>query len=154
MHRSRWLAVVAVPLVMLSAEAQQHTDQLYTASRLQLDVTKVLIAEQNAWNHGDMDAYMGFYKDDPATTALLSAPVRGIENIRAAYRLNFPSAASMGTLEETEIEVRALGENYALATGKYRLNRSKKAGGELTGTFAEVLEKTAAGWRVVFSTNS
>jgi hypothetical protein len=37
-----------------------------------------------------------------------------------------------------------------MATGKYHLARSRKAGGDVDGTFTEVMEKTTAGWRVIF----
>ena len=57
----------------------------------------------------------------------------------------------MGQLEQSEVEVRELGADFALATGKYRLNRSKKAGGDAQGTFTEIFEKTAEGWKLVFS---
>ena len=57
----------------------------------------------------------------------------------------------MGTLEQTEVEVRPLGENFALATGKYHLTRAKKHGGDLEGLFTEILEKTKAGWQIIYS---
>ena len=74
-----------------------------------------------------------------------------IDNIRSAYKQNFPNKDSMGTIEDTDIEVRALGDNYALATGKYHLNRPKKSGGAVDGTFMELFEKTQAGWQIIFS---
>lgn len=132
------------------AQAQGH-DQLYTASRLQLDVTKVLLQQENAWNKGDLDGYLARYKDAPDTQAILAGPVRGLSNIRSAFRLNYPNHDSMGQLQQTEIEVRALGEEYALATGKYHLGRTRKAGGDADGIFVEVFEKTATGWQVIFS---
>ncbi len=129
----------------------QQPDQLYTATKQQLDVTKVLIAQQNSWNKGDLDGYLARFKDAPDTEAILAGPTLGLTAIRNAYHLNFPNKESMGALEQTEIQVRELGENFALATGKYHLMRTKKAGGEANGSFTEVLEKTAAGWQVIFS---
>lgn len=133
--------------------AQQH-DQLYTASREQLDVTKVVLAQQHAWNDGNLDEYLKYFKDAPDTTVMLNAPVHGLEAIRNSFRTNFPNKATMGTLEQTEVEVRELGENFALATGRYHLNRGKKEGGPVDGTFSEIMEKTPAGWRIIFSENT
>ena len=45
----------------------QARDQLYTASHQQLEVTKVLLAQQSAWNSGDLDTYTSHYKDAPDT---------------------------------------------------------------------------------------
>jgi ketosteroid isomerase-like protein len=57
----------------------------------------------------------------------------------------------MGTLDESEVEVRALGEDHALATGHYHLTRNKKGGGDAEGSFVDVFEKTPKGWKIVFS---
>jgi uncharacterized protein (TIGR02246 family) len=131
--------------------AAQSSDPLFTATRQQLDVVKIILAQQNAWNKGDLDAYLSHYKESPDTQAVLANLVRGIDAVRSAYKQNFPNKDSMGTIEDTDIEVRALGDNYALATGKYHLNRPKKSGGPVEGTFMEIFEKTANGWQIIFS---
>ena len=131
--------------------AGQAPDQLYTATRLQLDVTKVLLQQENAWNRGDLDSYLSHYKDAADTEAILAGPTRGLANIRSAFHLNYPNHDSMGQLQQTEINVRALGEEHALATGRYHLQRPRKAGGDTDGMFVEVFEKTGAVWQVVFS---
>jgi uncharacterized protein (TIGR02246 family) len=142
------LAICTVPL------AAQQKDQLFTASREQLDVTKVLLAQEAAWNAGDLDGYVSHYKDAPDTQAILGTSAHGLETIRNAFRQNFPSRETMGRLENSEVEVRELGEKFALVTGKYHLSRSHKDGGDATGTFTEIFEKTAAGWQVIFSENT
>lgn len=136
------------------ANAQASSDQLYTATQQQLDVTKILLAQQNAWNKGDLDGYLSHYKDAPDTEAMLSGPVRGLQNIRAAFRANFPNRDAMGELDQSEVAVRALGDKYAIATGKYNLTRSRKSGGDTQGTFSEVFEKTGKGWEIIFSVTS
>jgi uncharacterized protein (TIGR02246 family) len=141
---------LAILALTLPAPAQQP-DQLFTATRLQLDVTKILLAQEAAWNNGDLDAYLSHYKDAPDTQAVLGTPTRGLANIRLAFRANFPNRDVMGTLQQDNIEVRALGENFALATGNYHLTRPKKAGGDASGGFTEILEKTPTGWQVIFS---
>jgi len=114
----------------------------------------VLLAQESAWNSGDLDGYVSHYKDAPDTQAILGTSAHGLETIRNAFRQNFPNAEAMGKLENSEVEVREMGENFALVTGKYHLSRSKKAGGDATGTFTEIFEKTAAGWQVIFSENT
>jgi len=145
------LFALAPALVPVSA---QQPDQLYTASKQQLDVTKVILAQQAAWNTGDLDRYVSFYKDAPDTEAILAGPTIGLAAIRSAYHLNFPNRDSMGAIEDSEVNVRALGDNFAIATGKYHLMRTKKAGGDAIGTFTQVFEKTSAGWQIIFSENT
>ena len=149
----RWIATFILALCVPALAAQQK-DQLFTATRQQLDATKVLLAQETAWNQGDLDGYLSHYKDAPDTQAILGSAARGLDTIRNAFRQNFPNRDSMGRLENSEVEVRALGENFILATGRYHLSRSRKGGGDAIGTFTEILEKTAAGWQVIFSENT
>jgi uncharacterized protein (TIGR02246 family) len=141
------LAATLSPLVGLA----QATDQLYTATHQQLDVAKALLAQQAAWNRADLEAYLNFYKDAPDTQAVLASPVRGMQSIRNAFSVNFPRAETMGTLDESEVDVRALGDGHALATGHYHLTRNKKGGGDADGSFVDVFEKTPTGWKIIFS---
>lgn len=132
----------------------QAPNQLYTASREQLDVTKVVLAQEKAWNNGDLDAYLAEFKDADDTEAILNGPVRGFSAIRAAYHSSFPNKEAMGTLEQSSVEVRELGPSFALAIGHYRLARSRKGGGDAEGNFTEVFEKTDQGWKLIFSENT
>ena len=116
-------------------------------------IRAVMAEQQAAWNRGDAEDFMHGYKDAPDTVAMLNVPVYGLDGIRSSFRANFPDAASMGTLEESDVTVRSMGETFALATGRYKLSRTKKAGGEVSGTFSEIMEKTPEGWRVIFSEN-
>jgi ketosteroid isomerase-like protein len=115
------------------------------------DVTAALTAQQAAWNKGDMQTYTSFYKDAMDTEALLPMPVHGLQSIRNQYAVNFANAEAMGTLEETDVKVRPLGEGFVLATGFYHLVRGKKAGGEADGTFTDIFESTPRGWKIIYS---
>ena len=145
----RTFALLALSFPALAALSQAG-DQLYTATPEQLAVTKVVVAQENAWNRGDLDGYLAHFKESPETEVMLAGPVRGMANVRSAFHLNFPNKDAMGTLEDSEVKVRELGEGFALATGKYRILRTRKGGGNIEGTFIEVYEKTPGGWRVIF----
>lgn len=142
-------ALVAVPLALA-----QSSDPLFTATRQQLDVVKIVLAQQDAWNKGDLDSYLSHYKNSPDTQAVLATLVRGMDNVRNAYRTSFPNKEAMGSIEDSEVEVKPLGDNFAVATGRYHLTRSRKAGGNVDGTFIEVFEKTDAGWQIVYSAST
>jgi len=129
----------------------QSADPLFTATKQQLDVVKVVLAQQAEWNAGDLDKYLSHFKDAADTSIMLAGPVRGMGNIRNAFHTMYSNRDAMGELDSTEIEVRELGENFALATGNYRISRSRKGGGDVRGTFSEIFERTPAGWKVIFS---
>lgn len=144
----RRASAVVFPFLLLTASAQER---LYTATPEQLQVVKIVLAEQAAWNKGDLDGYLSHYKDSPDTQAVLGTLIRGMGAIRSVFKTNYPNRDAMGQLDYMEVEARELGEKFAVATGKYRLERSKKNGGSAEGTFTEIFEKSENGWVVIFS---
>lgn len=130
-------------------EQAQVDDPLHTASRVELDVAKVLLAQEKAWNRGDLEGYAKGYKDSPETLLLGRQVLKGYAQILEDYKHTYPTAASMGTLAFSELEVHPLGESFAICIGKFHLDRSKKEGGPADGQFSLVLEKTGEGWKIV-----
>jgi ketosteroid isomerase-like protein len=131
------------------AQAAQADDQLHTATRVELDVAKAVLAQENAWNRGDIEGYAKGYKDSPETIFIGKQIMKGYAQIVEDYKRSYPTAASMGTLAFSELEVHPLGESYALCIGKYHLERTKKEGGPADGIFSLVMEKTGEGWKIV-----
>ncbi|MGP8260707.1 MAG: YybH family protein [Acidobacteriaceae bacterium] len=148
-------AAWALALVMLlaaggAALAQtQAGDPLHTATRQELDVAKVIVAQENAWNRGDLEGFVKGYKNSPETVFMGKQVLEGYAQILADFKHNYPTAASMGELTFSELEVHPLGERYAVCLGKYHLERPKKEGGGADGSFSMVLEKTDQGWKIV-----
>jgi uncharacterized protein (TIGR02246 family) len=149
-HLTR-LRIAALTLVLLSSAllSAQDTNPLHTASRQELDVIKVLLAQENAWNKGDLAAFASGYKDAPDTLFITHQVSRGFAGLIDEYKHDYPNRASMGTLTYSELEVRPLDENYAVVIGKYHLERGKKEGGGADGLFTLVVEKTDQGWKII-----
>ena len=124
-------------------------DPLHTATRQELDVIKVLLAQESAWNRGDLTAFAGSYKDAPDTLFITHQVSRGYAGLLDEYKHDSPNKAAMGTLTYSDLEVRSLDDNYAVAIGKYHLDRGKKEGGPADGIFSLVFEKTEAGWKII-----
>jgi ketosteroid isomerase-like protein len=47
-----------------------------------------------------------------------------------------------------------LGPEYAIATGRYHLARSAAGGGDATGIFSLVWQKSADGWKIILDHTS
>jgi uncharacterized protein (TIGR02246 family) len=124
-------------------------DQLRTLSRDELDVIKVLTAQERAWNRGDLEAYASGYKNSPDLLFVGRQISRGFGSLVEDYRKNYPNKEAMGTLDFSELEPRVLDEKYAIVLGHYHLERNKKAGGPADGVFSLVFEKTEAGWKII-----
>lgn len=127
----------------------QDLQALTTASREQLDVVKVLLAQQEAWNRGDIDAFAQSYKDAPDTLVVTHQVSHGFAGLVDEYKHDYPTKAAMGTLAFSEIEARPLDAQFAIVVGRYHLDRAKKEGGNADGLFSMVLEKTAKGWKII-----
>ncbi len=144
------LAVVAMALVLTAPFAAFAQDnQLKPVPQEELDVIKVLLAQEAAWNRGDLDTFTQSYKNSPDTLFVTSVVNRGFEGMLDAYRHNYPNKAAMGTLSFSELEAHPLDERFAVVIGKYHLDRSKKDGGNAEGIFSLVLEKTDKGWKII-----
>jgi uncharacterized protein (TIGR02246 family) len=137
------------PALLVPSLQAQEPNPLHTASRQELDIIKVLLAQENAWNAGDLAGFAKGYKDAPDTLFINRQISRGYAGLLDSYTHNYPTRASMGTLAFSELEVRTLDENYAVVLGKYKLDRSKKEGGNAEGIFTLVFEKTDKGWKII-----
>ena len=114
------------PHVLCPISQADQSNPLHTASRTELDVVKVLIAQEHAWNAGDIETYVKGYLDSPDTVFMDKQVTRGYQNILEDYKHNYLTRSSMGTLAYSELEVHAVSETVAICTGKYHLDRSRK----------------------------
>ena len=145
-----WALTLALPFALAGhAFAQEPDNPLHTASRVELDVVKVVVAQEKAWNAGDLEGYVKGYKDSPDTIFIGKQISKGYGQILADYKQNYSSRAAMGTLTFSELEVHPLSDTFAACIGKYHLDRSKKEGGPADGQFSLVMEKTDQGWKIV-----
>ena len=147
-HLLRTLALSLLFVAHAALPGQQQT-ALHTASQQELDVVKVLLKQEAAWNKGDINKFAEGYKDSPDTLFISRTVSRGYAGMVAEYHQNYPTRAAMGTLSFSELEVHRLDDKFAVCLGKYHVERGKKDGGNADGVFSLVLEKTEDGWKIV-----
>jgi ketosteroid isomerase-like protein len=143
------LTALSLALFAPAALPAQQPDPLHTASRQELSIIKVLVAQENAWNKGDLAGYISGFKDSPDTLFITRQIFRGFAGLLDEYKRDYPTRAAMGTLGFSDLEVHPLDENFAVVTGRYRLERGKKDGGNAEGIFSLVFENTDNGWKIV-----
>ncbi len=112
-------------------------------------ITALLNRQAADWNRGDLDAFATGYKNSPDILFIGSTIEHGYAGMLAGYRKHYPTHEAMGTLSFTDLAVQPLDEHFATTTGHYHLQRSLKGGGDASGFFLLVLEKTAEGWKIV-----
>lgn len=120
------------------------------------EINALMQASVDAWNQGDMDGFLLPYLESPQTTYVGSGGlVRGKAAIRERYESSYWRNGTPGeTLRFEGIEVRLLGPENALATGRWMV--ADRASGETTGSgiFSLVLRRTADGWRIIHDHSS
>ena len=91
-------AVVFFTLLTPAVLHAQTPDPLHTASRQELNIIKVLLAQENAWNKGDLTAFADTFKDSPDTLVITHQVSRGFAGLLDEYKHDYPNKAAMGTL--------------------------------------------------------
>jgi ketosteroid isomerase-like protein len=110
-------------------------------------IIAVLDMQGQAWNRGDVAAFMeGYWNSPEVTFAGSSGITRGWQPVTERYRKNYPDQKTMGHLDFSDLEVRSLGKNAALVLGRWHLKRDS---GELGGIFTLVFEQFPNGWRII-----
>lgn len=148
------LLLAATLLVPVRALSAQEGSAMKVLPQTELDVVKVLTAQERAWNEGDMQAFLLGYKQSPETTFIGETVQHGSGNLAQRYHSTYPNRDSMGTLSFSDLEPRVLDERFAVLTGRFHLDRPRKAGGVADGVFSLVLERTATGWKIILDHTS
>ena len=141
------VAVALVATLGLARVAVAADEATAIRAELQREVT--------AWNAGDLDGYLSGYERGATTTMIGRTQLyRGWDAIAAMYHARFGERRRMGTLAFGDLEIRVLAPDYAVAVGRWSLQRSDEGGGPGGGFFTLTLHKGAAGWRIVLDHTS
>lgn len=136
----KFLALLAaVPLLAASGEQQ---------------IRQVMDHQVTAWNQGDIPGFMQGYDKSDATTFVGAAITKGHAQVLANYLKRYPTRENMGTLKFTDLDIRMLGNDYAVVIGRFHLDRPAQAGGESSGIFTLLFHKTSQGWRIILDHTS
>jgi ketosteroid isomerase-like protein len=134
------LALLAVDVPKLTAASDEHQND-------RAAITKILEAQQNNWNQGNVDAFLEGYWHSPDLTFSGSGGIaRGWDGVLARYKKNYPDRTAMGQLDFSGLEFRFLGNDAALVLGHWHLARSQ---GDIGGVFSLVWQRFPEGWRII-----
>jgi len=113
-------------------------------------ICSLLMAQQEAWNRGDLDAFLSGYEQNGEVTFIGRAGVqRGITAIASRYRQAYGTRAAMGRLRFRLLEVRLIGPRVALVLGQFELEREAGSSGPASGFFSLVLRQQGGQWRIL-----
>ena len=106
-----------------------------------------MTAQEAAWNHGDIDGFMnGYERSDETVFVSADSVTRGWQTVRDRYKKKYATAEQMGRLKFSEVEIKPIRPDAAVALGRWELQRKSD---HPHGRFTLILRRTPAGWRIV-----
>jgi beta-aspartyl-peptidase (threonine type) len=116
------------------------------------DVTEMLQASSASWNAGDLDGFLDdYWESEDLTFSGASGVTRGWEDVRERYERGYwAPGVERDSLRFEDLQVTALGNDHALALGRYVLFRPEDGGSVTnTGYFSLVLRRMEDGWKII-----
>jgi ketosteroid isomerase-like protein len=114
-------------------------------------IPAVLHAQVDAWNRGDLKAFMdGYWKSPDLIFATGKEETRGWDLVMERYHARYQSGdnAEMGKLTFAWVNgVHVMSPEFAYIDGEYHLTMS--TGKESHGVFTLIFRKFPEGWRIV-----
>ena len=116
-------------------------------------ILAVLHAQQEAWNAGNVEAFMEGYHRRPDVVFTSSARIRrGWEETLTAYRTRYVEGdAKMGALSFSGLEVQPLVAEAAVVLGRWALSETPQAG---EGVFTLVFTEADGHWGILHDHSS
>lgn len=114
----------------------------------QKDVRGVLDAQVEAWNRGDLDAFMeGYWQSEGLTFFSGAARTAGYDGTLARYQKMYQDDGQpMGQLSFRELEIAELGPDAAFVRGEWHLVRGTET---LGGLFTLIFRRIEGAWKIV-----
>ena len=135
--RRIWLAIFVGQALAATALADDSVTE----------IRAVLTQQAEAWNRGDISAFMEHYwKSDELTFSSGGQTTRGWKNTKENYQRRYPTREKMGQLTFSQLEITSLGGAAALVLGRWRLARDESPVG---GNFSLVLREIDGKWVIV-----
>jgi len=111
------------------------------------EIRAVLSAQVEAWNRGDVAAFMqGYWKSDSTEFVSARGVTQGWQALFDRYRQVYPDQKAMGQLSFANLQIHAVCADAAYAVGEFRLVREKD---QPAGVFTLYFRKFDMGWRIV-----
>ncbi|MSU60900.1 MAG: DUF4440 domain-containing protein [Pedosphaera sp.] len=138
------IAMLAAALAVNGCRTPQA--QTNVASR-EAAIRGMLAQQVRDWNVGNLAGFMeGYAKSDTTRFASGGNVMLGWQQVFDRYRKRYADPAAMGTTTFSNVEIKILSPDTAMAFGRWH---QKGANGEGSGVFTLILLKMPEGWRII-----
>src|SRR5438105_4119322 len=119
----------------------------FSAQSPQSEIRAVVSAQQEAWNRGDIDAFMnGYWRSEEIVFVSGDEVTRGWQKVLDRYKKKYSDRAKMGTLTFSNLEITPLSNDSAVVLGSWEL---KRANDNPHGRFTLIFRRFPDGWKIV-----
>ncbi|PYK30215.1 MAG: DUF4440 domain-containing protein, partial [Verrucomicrobia bacterium] len=133
-------SILALAIVGSTFAAPKRGDAVF-------EIENVLQSQQDAWNRGDIDAFMnGYWRSEQTIFVSGDEVTRGWQKVLDRYKAKYSDHAKMGTLTFSNLEITSLSGDSAVALGSWKLKRDSD---EPRGRFTLIFRKFPDGWKIV-----
>jgi uncharacterized protein (TIGR02246 family) len=117
------------------------------------EIAALLEQQDQAWNRGDLDGFVKPYDDTGKLVFIGSSGViRDPQALKEKYEKKYKVAgADFGKLTFSDLQVEELSKDLALVWGRWQVEQKES---KSAGWFSLILQKTAAGWRIIHDHSS
>lgn len=120
---------------------------VFSQSKNEDAIRKVLDKQLEAWNQGNLDEYMkGYWKNDSLMFVGQSGITFGYENTLDNYKKNYKDTVQMGKLSFEVLRVKPLAMDTYFVVGKWFLKRTV---GDVGGVYTLVFRKIKGSWVII-----
>lgn len=137
------VALVVSPVIAIGCVAAPVAETEATSA-----VRQVLTVQRDAWDRGDIDAFMrGYWRSEEIRFAGGADFRYGWQATIDRYRKTYPDAATMGQLDFDLVEVRELAADVVYVFGEWHLGRAGEAEEKAPhGLFTLLVERKDGAW--------
>jgi ketosteroid isomerase-like protein len=134
-----------------SGQAPVH-GQTRPSDRDELRIRRIMNDQVQAWNGGDITAFMqGYWNNDSLTFITKNGPEYGWQMVLDHYKKGYPDRSAMGFLQFDHLILKRLSPEYYLVIGSWHL---QKDAGDMGGQFTLLFRKIHGEWKIVLDHTS
>lgn len=110
-------------------------------------IRAVLDTQVAAWNRGDIEGFMdGYWRSGETVFVSGDTVTHGWQTVLDRYKKGYDTREKMGTLMFSDLEIKLIGKDAAVALGRWQLTRASDTP---HGRFTLIFRRTRQGWRIV-----
>lgn len=145
--------LLLIAAVCLSATALAFSQEEQAAKPNKRDakesaaIRAVLDAQVAAWNRGDIEGFMdGYWRSGETVFVSGDTVTHGWQTVLDRYKKGYDTREKMGALMFSDLEIKLIGKDAAVALGRWQLTRASDTP---HGRFTLIFRRTQQGWRIV-----